>query len=118
MAFAFTMIVNERRREIGLLRAMGANKRHISAIILIEASMISASGGAAGIIFGLLLLMSFKNLMLHYLKLPYLFPAFVDLTVLIAGALAVSLITGLLSALLPSLSVLKKEPYEAIRREE
>ncbi len=118
MAFAFTMIVNERRREIGLLRAMGANKRHISAIILTEASMISASGGAAGIMLGLLLLISFKNLMLHYLKLPYLFPAAVDLTVLIIGAIAVSLITGLLSALLPSLSVLKIEPYEAIRREE
>ena len=30
MAFAFYMIVNERRREIGLLRAMGANRLHIS----------------------------------------------------------------------------------------
>jgi putative ABC transport system permease protein len=118
MAFAFYMIVNERRREIGLLRAMGANKRHISTIILTEASMIAASGGAAGIIFGLLLLISFKNLMLHHLKLPYLFPTAVDLTVLIIGAIVVSLVTGLLSALLPSLSVLKMEPYEAIRREE
>ncbi len=118
MAFAFTLIVNERRREIGLLRAMGANKRHISAILLTEASMISAGGGAAGIILGLLLLMSFKSLMLHYLKLPYLFPAAVDLSVLIIGAIVVSLITGLLSALLPSLSVLRMEPYEAIRREE
>jgi putative ABC transport system permease protein len=118
MAFAFYMIVNERRREIGLLRAMGANKGHISTIIVTEASMISVSGGAAGILFGVLVLMSFKNLMLHYLKLPYLFPEYVDLAVLILGALVVSLLTGLLSALLPSLAVLKTEPYEAIRREE
>lgn len=118
MAFAFTMIVNERRREIGLLRAMGANKKHISAIILTEAATISAGGGAAGILFGLLLLMSFKNLMLHYLRLPYLFPAPFHLIILIIGALIVSLFTGLFSALLPSYSVLKMEPYEAIRREE
>ncbi len=118
MAFAFYMIVNERRREIGLLRAMGANKSHISAILLIEASLLSAGGGASGVVFGFGLLMSFKNLMLHYLKLPYLFPSAAELAVLISGAIVFSLATGLLSALLPSLAILKMEPYEAIRREE
>jgi putative ABC transport system permease protein len=118
MAFAFYMIVNERRREIGLLRAMGANKNHISAILLAEASLLSAGGGASGVVLGFGLLLSFKDLMLHYLKLPYLFPSAADLTVLIVGAIVFSLVTGLLSALLPSLAVLKMEPYEAIRREE
>ena len=118
MAFAFYMIVNERRREIGLLRAMGANKIQISSILLTEASLLSAGGGASGVILGFGLLMSFKDLMLHYLKLPYLFPSAADLTILIAGAIVFSLATGLLSALLPSLVILKMEPYEAIRREE
>ena len=75
MAFAFYMIVNERRREIGLLRAMGANRLHIASIILSEAALLSAAGGAVGVAAGFALLMSFKNLMLHYLKLPYLFPS-------------------------------------------
>jgi putative ABC transport system permease protein len=118
MAFAFYMIVNERRREIGLLRAMGANKSHIAAILLSEASLLSVAGGASGVIFGFGLLISFKDLMLHYLKLPYLFPSAGDLTLLIVGAIIFSLATGLLSALLPSLAVLRIEPYEAIRREE
>jgi len=118
MAFAFYMIVNERRREIGLLRAMGASRKHISIILLSEASLLSVGGGATGVILGFGLLMSFKGLMLHYLKLPYLFPSPADLTVLIAGAVIFSLATGLLSALLPSLAILKMEPYEAIRREE
>ncbi len=118
MAFAFYMIVNERRRELGLLRAMGANKGHVSAIILIEASLLSAGGGAAGVLLGLGLIASFKNLMLHYLKLPYLFPSPIALTALIAGAFLLSVMTGLLSALLPSLSALRVEPYDAIRREE
>ncbi len=118
MAFAFYMIVNERRREIGLLRAMGANKRHIAAIILNEATLLSAAGGAAGIIFGYGLLVSFKNLILHYLKLPYLFPTTPELVSLTVGALFFSILTGLLAALLPSISILRVEPYEAIRSAE
>ena len=114
MAFAFYMIVNERRREIGLLRAMGANKRHIAAIILNEAILLSAAGGAVGIIFGYVLLISFKNLILHYLKLPYLFPTTPELISLTAGALFFSILTGLLAALLPSITILRVEPYEAL----
>jgi putative ABC transport system permease protein len=118
MAFAFYMIVNERRREIGLLRAMGANKGHIAAIILNEATLLSAGGGAAGIILGYGILASFKNLILHYLRLPYLFPYPGELIALTAGALVFSILTGLFAALLPSLSVLRTEPYEAIRSAE
>src|SRR5574342_251460 len=106
MAFAFYMIVNERRREIGLLRAMGANKGHIAAIILNEATLLSAAGGAAGILLGYVLLFSFKNLLLHYLKLPYLFPSIAELAAVTIGAFLLSLATGLVAALLPSLSVL------------
>ena len=118
MAFAFTMIVNERRREIGLLRAMGANKRHIAAILLIEASLLSSGGGAAGILLGFGLLASFKNLLLYHLKLPYLFPSPLMFAGLVAGAFILSVMTGLLSGLLPSLVALRMEPYDAIRREE
>lgn len=118
MAFAFYMIVNERRREIGILRAMGANRLHIASIILSEAALLSAAGGAVGIAAGFTLLMSFKNLLLHYLKLPYLFPSTLELIILTAGAISFSLITGLLSAFLPTLFVIRIEPYEAIRSAE
>ncbi len=118
MAFAFYMIANERRREFGLLRAMGANRLHIAEIILTEASLLSVAGGAVGIALGFSLLISFKNVMLHYLKLPYLFPSAAELVMLVAGALVFSLLTGLLSALLPSLTVIKTEPYDAIRSAE
>lgn len=118
MSFAFTMIVNERRREIGLLRAVGANRGHIATIILSEASLLSTAGGAAGVLFGFGIIALFKDLLMHYLRLPYLFPSAGDLAVLCIGAVILSLLTGLLSALLPVAAVLKREPYEAIRREE
>ncbi len=118
MAFAFYMIVNERRREIGLLRAMGANRGHIAAIILNEAVLLSAAGGAVGILFGYALLAGMKSTILHYLRLPYLFPDGVELLALTAGALVVAVLTGLVAALLPSLGVIRVEPYNAIRSAE
>jgi len=118
MAFAFYMIVNERRREIGLLRAMGANRGHIASIVLTEASLLSAAGGATGVLLGFGLLVSIKSLLLHYLKLPYLFPSSLDLIVLTVGAISLSILTGLLSAFLPALAIIRTEPYEAIRSAE
>ncbi len=118
MAFAFYMIVNERRREIGLLRAMGANRLHVASIVLGEASLLSLAGGASGVALGFAVLVSFKDLMLHRLRLPYLFPSPTDLASLAAGAVAFALLTGLLSALVPSLSVIGEEPYQAIRSAE
>jgi putative ABC transport system permease protein len=115
MAFAFSMIVNERRRELGLLRAMGANRTHVSFMVLLEASVLSAAGGAGGTAFGFALLLTFKDLLLHYLKLPYLFPPLPDLMMLVGGALILSLLTGLLAALLPVSTAFKRDPYEAIR---
>ncbi len=118
MAFAFYMIVNERRREIGLLRAMGANRVQIATIVLTEASLLSVAGGAAGIALGYGLLRAFKDLTLHYLKLPYLFPPAADLLALTAWALVLSLVTGLLAAVLPCFAVVRSEPYAAIRSAE
>lgn len=118
MAFAFTMIVNERRREFGLLRAMGATKSHIASLILTEAAALSAAGGSAGMAIGFALLLTFKNLLLHYLKLPYLFPAFPDLLMLITAAIIVAVLTGIIAAFLPAWSLFRTEPYESIRSAE
>lgn len=116
MALAFFMIVNERTREIGLLKAMGANKAHISAMILLEASMLSGLGSIAGTLLGFVLLANFKGLILHYLKLPYIFPSSLYLVAAMMGSVVTSVFTGLLSALLPSINASKIDPYEAVRR--
>ncbi len=52
IAHTFFMIIYERKREIGLLRALGASRRDVRALILGEAGLVGALGGLAGIIFG------------------------------------------------------------------
>ena len=118
MGFAFSMIVNERRREIGLLRAMGANRVQLTSVLLTEAALLAVAGGVAGVALGFGILVSFKDLMLHHLHLPYLFPEPAELATLTFVALAIALGTGLLAALLPALSAVRTEPYDAIRRSE
>ncbi len=118
MGFAFYMIVNERQREVGLLRAMGARKMHIFRLIITEAVIISTAGGVCGLIGGSAILLTFKGLILHSLKLPYLLPPPGLLAELVAGTLLFSMLTGLLSSLLPAISASRMEPYEAIRKGE
>lgn len=118
MAFAFSMIVNERRREIGLLRAMGANRLQLTSVLLFEAGLLAVAGGVVGVVVGFGILVSFKDLMLHHLRLPYLFPEPAELATLTVAALLIALGTGLLAALLPALSAVRTEPYDAIRRAE
>ena len=118
MAFAFYMIVNERRREIGLLRAMGANRRHIASIILTEASLLSAAGGAAGVAARIRAAHELQESDASLSEAPLSLPVDAELIILTAGAIPFSLLTGLLSAFLPSLAVIRTEPYEAIRSAE
>ncbi|MFO0752417.1 MAG: ABC transporter permease [Thermodesulfovibrionales bacterium] len=118
MGFAFSMMVNERQRELGLLRAMGAKRGHVFRLVIAEAVVISAAGGVIGLCAGSLLMFSLKTSILNSLKLPYLLPPVQVLAGLIAGALLFSVLTGILSALLPAVSAGRMEPYEAIRKGE
>ena len=118
MGFAFYMIVNERQREAGLLRAMGAKKEHIFRLIVTEAVIISTAGGICGLISGSAILVTFKGLILHSVKLPYLLPSPGILAGLTVGAVLLSMLTGLLSSLAPAIVASRMEPYEAIRKGE
>jgi putative ABC transport system permease protein len=118
MGFVFYMIVNERQRELGLLRSMGAKKRDVFRLIITEAVIISTLGGIAGLICGSALLLAFKDVILHYLKLPYLLPPVTFLIEIIFGAVLFSVLTGLLSSLFPAIVASSMEPYEAIRKGE
>ena len=118
MGFAFYMIVNERQRELGLMMAMGAKKRHILGLIVNEAVWISLPGGVLGLATGSALLYLFKDTLRHSLKLPYLLPGTSTLAELVAGAILFAVLTGILSSLIPAAIASRMEPYEAVRKGE
>jgi len=113
--------VDERIREIGLRRALGAKKRHIQMQFLAETLMIMLLGGAIGIILAYAIAAAVGTL-------PMMGPLFEDdsgkadihlkisfLTVFISSM--VLLLVGVISGLVPALRASKLDPVEALRYE-
>jgi len=118
IAVVFSMIVNERQREIGLFRAMGAKKGFMFRLIIAEAALLTTAGGVIGVAGGAALVFSFKNLIVAELNVPYLWPPAWFIAALLGGCVVVSLITGVLAALYPAAMSARMEPYNAIRKGE
>jgi putative ABC transport system permease protein len=100
------LIVNERRVEIGIRRAVGSRKRDIILQFLIESAFISLSGGTVGLI------ASFITTIIIFMlsDLPFT----VSLTGLILSFLA-SVGVGILAGIYPSKKATKIQPMDVIR---
>lgn len=101
--------VAERTREIGLLRSIGATRAQVQILFVAEAAALSTLGGLIGLL-GALGLCAVGRALVPGLPM-YTPPLFVGL------ALAVSLVTGLLSGVLPALRAARLDPIEALRAE-
>lgn len=118
IAVVFSIAVNERQREIGILRAIGAKKRSVFSLVTAEAVIISLIGGVAGILTGGVLLLTIKAPVIKAFKLPYLWPNNVFIISAIISILLLSICTGIVSVFYPALRCSRMEPYEAIRKGE
>lgn len=98
--------VVERTKEIGVRRAMGARKRDIRWQFLLEAALLSAVGGAIGVLIGALIAFAVNQV----------FPAQVKLSFILIG-IGVATVTGLLAGWIPSAQASKLPPVEALRYE-
>ncbi len=100
---ALLAAVRERRREIGILKAVGARDRDVLRTFLIEAAVIGALGGLIGTIIGLLLArivaavvdgyLAGQGLAGVHLGIPY-----VLVLLAVAGSAGLSLLAGLFPA--------------------
>ncbi|HEY1408941.1 MAG TPA: FtsX-like permease family protein [Promineifilum sp.] len=113
----FRTIVAERRRDIGMLRALGADRRTIFGTIITEGLIQSLIGTAIGLVLGYALgvamLSAMASLMQQFLNAqigsPILSPT------LIGICLAVGVGMTLLAGVIPAFNASKVSPLEAMR---
>ncbi|WP_234981091.1 ABC transporter permease [Desulfopila aestuarii] len=104
-----TIAVNERTPEIGLLRAIGADRRQILLLFIGEAVVLAAAGGLAGLVIGAgiawLLGVFVPALPTHT---PWLYALYAEI---------LAVVIGLLAGVLPARTAAGLNPVDALRAE-
>jgi putative ABC transport system permease protein len=128
LAFGITntmlMAVLERRREIGMMMALGTSKKRISGLIILETLMLTIAGTPLGYLSGWLGIQyvhktgldfsgSGKDLMASFGFGTRLYPEFPYEKVL--NIFLIVSLTALVSSIIPLFKTLKMKPAEAIR---
>lgn len=119
------MVVLERTKELGMLTAIGMNKKRVFSMIMLESVFLSLVGGVIGMIVSRILIaftatkgINFENYTEGFEAMGYsahIYPVistgfFLTVTILI-------IITGILSSIYPALKALRLDPAEALRTE-
>ncbi len=107
--------VQERTKEIGVLRAIGASKRNVSSMFNAETVMIGFASGAIGVFMTKLLCIPI-NAILHYLTGIGNLKAYLPWSVALILT-AISVLLTLIAGVIPSRSAAKKDPVVALRTE-
>ena len=107
--------VQERTKEIGILRAIGASKRNVSSMFNAETMIIGFTSGLLGVGITYLLCIPI-NLILYHLTGIANLRAYLPLSVAVV-LIAISVLLTLISGIIPSRSAAKKDPVVALRTE-
>jgi putative ABC transport system permease protein len=106
--------VTERTKEIGLRKALGATYRDILMQFLLEAIILTGTGGILGVLFGALLSFGISYVIVNFAKLAWTFTFPISASLVGIG---VSGLIGLIFGLYPARTAAKKSPIEALRYE-
>jgi len=106
IANVMVISVLERRSEIGLRRALGAAKHHISIQFVSESLLLAALGGLAGALIGVLVTVGYALTRGWPISIPAYAPA---------GGLLASLLIGGVASLYPAARAARLSPAEALR---
>lgn len=107
--------VQERTKEIGILRAIGTSKRNVSSMFNAETVIIGFTSGALGVLITWVLCIPI-NAILHHLTGIQTLSAFLPLPTALVLVLISTALT-LFSGIIPSRSAAKKDPVVALRTE-
>jgi len=104
-----TIAVRERTSEIGLLRSLGALRRNVRNIFLVESMLLAAIGGIGGLLLGAAIVETAK-LLVPALPVSYSMPYAI-------AAEVVAILIGAIAGVLPARQAAGLDPVDALRTE-
>ena len=113
IASVLVVSVVQKRREIGILRAMGATQGQVLRIFLLQGAIVGALGSALGVLLAVVLIWAFT----HFVRGADGLPLF-NITlapVLALRVAAIATVCGVLAAVAPARRAAKLDPAQAIR---
>jgi putative ABC transport system permease protein len=120
VSLLFSAIVSERRREVGLLRAIGARRSQVIRILLAEAALTTGLGGIGGVLLGGILLLVFQRslgYLLETMRIGFLWPPATTIAIAAVVCAIAAALVGVLGAFLPAWKASAKDPYNLIQQE-
>ncbi len=109
LTVASTMLasVNEKLKEIGIMRAVGASDIQIVSMLLFEGAIIGAIGGSVGFVLGTLVSFVAAPLLLSVTPSP--------IWILLPAAAGVSITVGMVASVIPAKRAVSIDPAEVLR---
>jgi putative ABC transport system permease protein len=116
----YTGLLGERRRELGLLLAVGMRPAQMLRLILCEAALTTGLGGICGVVLGGAGIVVFQRSLGYQFetyRVPFALPSLGELVVIGVISVCACCSVGLLGALLPAWRAGRREPYDLVREE-
>lgn len=109
MTVASTMLaaINEKTKEIGIMRAVGASDGQITTMVMLEGGIIGITGGVLGFAAGSIAAIGFGPLLIDYTPQP--------LFALLPQVTLISTIIGMAAAYIPARCAIDIDPVEVLR---
>ena len=117
LAVSFVVVGRQRTREFAVLRVVGASRRALSRVVLVEAAVVSAAGALAGILIALTAVVAFNSALEEALGLPFLLPGIAAIAVFAAVTFVVAVLTGCMASHISAARLSKVDPGQILRSE-
>lgn len=118
VAGIFSITVYERKKEFGILYALGGTRIQVVMIILGEAIAISILGCLAGVICGEILVLTFGRYVSIWFAMPFLRPNLLETFIIVGKSFSTTFGAAIIAAFIAIIKINGTEPYWLIKENE
>ena len=118
LSAVFSGIIHERKKEFALLRIIGAQRKHLTGIVLCESSFAALMGAVFGIVVSSVFIFPFTDIIRARMELPYVNISIFVIMLIAVSSLVISVFAGSLASLYSALKISRAETYYTMREGE